>query len=69
MGMPQHSKQPWLLDKERAALLVIDKIADEVQRIGTFDNTPVYPREVVKSALELSATRSFWSKTIPQGLS
>ena len=31
-------------------------IADEVQQIGTVDHTPVYPREVVKRALELSAT-------------
>jgi DNA repair protein RadC len=31
-------------------------IADEVQQTGTVDHTPVYPREVVKRALELSAT-------------
>ncbi|HAU29654.1 MAG TPA: hypothetical protein DCW68_06040 [Rhodospirillaceae bacterium] len=31
-------------------------IADEVQQKGTVDHTPVYPREVVKRALELSAT-------------
>ena len=31
-------------------------IADEVQQVGTIDHTPVYPREVVKRALELSAT-------------
>ncbi|MCY1330421.1 DNA repair protein RadC [compost metagenome] len=31
-------------------------IADEVQQTGTIDHTPVYPREVVKRALELSAT-------------
>ena len=31
-------------------------IADEVQQRGTVDHTPVYPREVVKRALELSAT-------------
>jgi DNA repair protein RadC len=27
-----------------------------VQQTGTVDHTPVYPREVVKRALELSAT-------------
>jgi DNA repair protein RadC len=31
-------------------------IADEVQQRGTVDHTPAYPREVVKRALELSAT-------------
>ena len=31
-------------------------IADEVQQRGTVDHTPVYPREVVKRALELSAS-------------
>lgn len=46
--------------KEQFRLLFLDKknqlIADEVQQIGTVDHTPVYPREVVKRALELSAT-------------
>jgi DNA repair protein RadC len=27
-----------------------------VQQTGTVDHTPVYPREVIKRALELSAT-------------
>jgi DNA repair protein RadC len=27
-----------------------------LQQVGTVDHTPVYPREVVKRALELSAT-------------
>jgi len=31
-------------------------IADEQQQHGTVDHTPVYPREVVKRALELHAT-------------
>ncbi len=31
-------------------------IADEVQQRGTVDHTPVYPREVVKRALELGAS-------------
>jgi len=41
-------------------ILFLDKrnqmIADEVQQQGTVDHTPVYVREVVKRALELSAT-------------
>ena len=47
-------------DKEQFRVLFLDKrnqlIADELQRVGTVDHTPVYPREVVKRALELSAT-------------
>ena len=45
---------------EQFRILFLDRknrlIADEVQGIGTVDHTPVYPREVVKRALELSAT-------------
>jgi DNA repair protein RadC len=47
-------------DKEQFRILFLDKrnqlIADEVQQVGTIDHTPVYPREVLKRALELSAT-------------
>src|ERR1700730_10606423 len=47
-------------DKEQFRILFLDKrnqlIADEVQQTGTVDHTPVYPREVIKRALELSAT-------------
>jgi DNA repair protein RadC len=47
-------------DKEQFRVLFLDKrnrlIADEMQQRGTVDHTPVYPREVVKRALELSAT-------------
>jgi DNA repair protein RadC len=47
-------------DRELFRVLFLDKrnqlIADEVQQTGTVDHTPVYPREVVKRALELSAT-------------
>ena len=47
-------------EKEQFRLLFLDKrnalIADEVQQSGTVDHTPVYPREVVKRALELSAS-------------
>lgn len=46
--------------REQFRILFLDKrntlIADEVQGHGTVDHTPVYPREVVKRALELSAT-------------
>ncbi len=47
-------------DREQFRILFLDKknqlIADEVQQTGTVDHTPVYPREVVKRALELSST-------------
>jgi DNA repair protein RadC len=46
--------------KEQFRILFLDKrnqiIADEVQQKGTVDHTPVHEREVVKRALELSAT-------------
>jgi len=44
---------------EQFRLLFLDAknrlIADEVHQSGTIDQTPVYPREVAKRALELSA--------------
>jgi DNA repair protein RadC len=47
-------------DKEQFRVLYLDKrnalIADEVQQTATVDHTPIYPREVIKRALELSAT-------------
>jgi DNA repair protein RadC len=47
-------------DEEQFRLLFLDKrnqlISDEVQQAGNVDHTPVYPREVIKRALELSAT-------------
>ena len=46
-------------ETEEFRILFLDKrnglIADEVQSAGTVDHTPVYPREIVKRALELSA--------------
>jgi DNA repair protein RadC len=42
-------------------------IADEVQQTGTVDHTPVYPREVVKRALELSATAIIMVHNHPSG--
>jgi DNA repair protein RadC len=58
-------------DKEQFRILFLDKrnqlIADEVQQIGTIDHTPVYPREVVKRALELSATAIILVHNHPSG--
>src|SRR6202008_1362951 len=58
-------------DKEQFRLLFLDKrnqlIADEVQQVGTVDHTPVYPREVVKRALELSATAVVLVHNHPSG--
>ena len=52
-------------------MLFLDKrnqlIADEVQQTGTVDHTPVYPREVVKRALELSATAIILVHNHPSG--
>jgi DNA repair protein RadC len=42
-------------------------IADEVQQQGTVDHTPVYPREVVKRALELGATAIIMVHNHPSG--
>jgi len=58
-------------DKEQFRVLFLDKrnqlIADEVQQMGTVDHTPVYPREVVKRALELSATAIILVHNHPSG--
>lgn len=58
-------------DKEQFRILFLDKrnqlIADEVQQVGTIDHTPVYPREVVKRALELSATAIIMVHNHPSG--
>ncbi|MCB1379708.1 MAG: hypothetical protein KDK89_15270, partial [Alphaproteobacteria bacterium] len=42
-------------------------IADEVQQEGTVDHTPVYPREVVKRALELGASAIVLIHNHPSG--
>jgi DNA repair protein RadC len=42
-------------------------IADEVQHTGTVNHTPVYPREVIKRALELSATALILVHNHPSG--
>jgi DNA repair protein RadC len=58
-------------DKEKFRILFLDKrnqlIADEEQQSGTIDHTPVYPREVVKRALELSATAIILVHNHPSG--
>jgi DNA repair protein RadC len=58
-------------DKEQFRILFLDKrnqlISDEVQQTGTVDHTPVYPREVVKRALELSATAIILAHNHPSG--
>jgi DNA repair protein RadC len=58
-------------DKEHFRILFLDKknqlISDEVQQTGTVDQTPVYPREVIKRALELSATALVLVHNHPSG--
>lgn len=58
-------------EREQLRVLFLDKrnqlIADEVQQVGTVDHTPVYPREVVKRALELSATAVIIVHNHPSG--
>ena len=56
---------------EMFRILFLDKknilIADEVQQRGTIDHTPVYPREVVKRALELGASAIILVHNHPSG--
>jgi DNA repair protein RadC len=58
-------------DKESFHVLFLDKrnqlIRGETQQTGTVDHTPVYPREVVKRALELSATAIILVHNHPSG--
>jgi DNA repair protein RadC len=58
-------------EREQFRILFLDRknsvIADEVQQTGTVDHTPVYPREVVKRALELSATAVILVHNHPSG--
>lgn len=42
-------------------------LADEVQQRGTVNHTPVYPREVVKRALELNASAIILAHNHPSG--
>jgi DNA repair protein RadC len=58
-------------DREQFRILFLDKkntlIADELQQTGTVDHTPVYPREVLRRALELSATALILVHNHPSG--
>jgi DNA repair protein RadC len=58
-------------EKEQFRILFLDKrnqlVADEVQQTGTVDHTPVYIREVVKRALELSASALILVHNHPSG--
>ncbi len=81
MNKPVLSSWPALIDycrtamahesREQFRVLFLDKknalIADEIQQRGTVDHTPVYPREVVKRALDLSATAMILVHNHPSG--
>ena len=58
-------------EQEEFRILFLDKrnmlIGDEVQGRGTVDHTPVYPREVVRRALELGATALVLVHNHPSG--
>lgn len=58
-------------DTEQFRILFLDRkntlIADEVQQKGTVDHTPVYPREVVKRALELGSSALILVHNHPSG--
>lgn len=57
--------------REHFRILFLNKknqlIADEVQQTGTVDHTPAYPREVMRRALELSATAIILVHNHPSG--
>jgi DNA repair protein RadC len=81
IGRPALSSWPALIDYCTAAMardlaeafrvLFLDRknilIADEVQNRGTIDHTPVYPREIVKRALELGASAIILVHNHPSG--
>ena len=56
---------------EQFRVLYLDRknvlIADEAQAQGTVDHVPVYPREVVKRALELNASALILVHNHPSG--
>jgi DNA repair protein RadC len=58
-------------DRENLHILFLDKrnhlIRGETQQRGTVDHTPVYPREVIKRALELQATALILVHNHPSG--
>lgn len=57
--------------REAVRLLFLDRknqiIADEVQQTGTVDHAPLYPREVVKRALDLGASALIIVHNHPSG--
>ena len=57
--------------REQFRILFLDKknqlIGDEIQQEGTVDHTPVYPREVLRRAIELSATAIILVHNHPSG--
>ena len=57
--------------REHFRVLFLNKknelIADEVEQTGTVDHTPAYPREIMKRALELSATALILVHNHPSG--
>ena len=57
--------------KEQFRILFVDNknvlIRDEVQQHGTVNHTPVYPREVMKRAMELSAAAIILVHNHPSG--
>ncbi|RDC73742.1 JAB domain-containing protein [Rhodovulum sp. 12E13] len=59
------------LETERFRVLYLDRknvlIADEAQGTGTVDHVPVYPREVMKRALELGASALILVHNHPSG--
>jgi len=58
-------------EREQFRIIFLDRknkvLADEVQQEGTVDHTPVYPREVIKRALELNATAIILVHNHPSG--
>ncbi|MGZ9409296.1 MAG: RadC family protein [Methylocystis sp.] len=58
-------------EREEFSILFLDKrnalIADEVQGVGTIDHTPVYPREIVRRALELGSSALILAHNHPSG--
>ncbi len=56
---------------EQFRILFLDRknklIADELQQEGTVDHTPVYPREVIKRALELGSSSIILVHNHPSG--
>ncbi|MSO65686.1 MAG: DNA repair protein RadC [Alphaproteobacteria bacterium] len=68
----EHSRAGMAFDaNESFRVLFLDRknglIAEEVQQQGTVDHAPVYPREVVKRALELGATAIILVRNHPSG--